>query len=89
MERHWRRHETIKGVALELDVSVNTTAVWLADVGIFVNEVPAISRADMERHIAAGRTIAEIATAHRMTDRTVMVELRCHELVEAHRLRPA
>jgi DNA-binding CsgD family transcriptional regulator len=89
LEQLWKRHGTIKQVARELDVSVNTAAVWLADVGIFVKEVPVISRSDMERHIAAGRSIREIMRIHHVTDRTVMVELRRHGLVKAHKLRPS
>lgn len=89
IERLWNRHGTIKGVARELGAAHTTTAVWLADVGVFLHDVPAISRRDIERHIDAGRTIAEIAAAHRVADRTVMIELRRHGLVDAHRLRPS
>ena len=47
-----------------------------------------ISRTDLVAAIEAGKTIREIATEHRVTGRTVQVELRRFGLVEAHRHRP-
>jgi hypothetical protein len=68
-------------------VSVNTTAVWLADVGIFVKDTPAISRRDLLDAISKGHTIADICHDHHVTDRTVAVELRRQSLLEAHKKR--
>jgi hypothetical protein len=53
-----------------------------------VKDTPAISRTDLVAAIDAGRTIRQIAAEHRVTGRTVKVELRRFGLVEAHRRRP-
>lgn len=84
----WRRHNTLKAVAVELGVSHNTVAIWLADIGIFLNREPALSRPQLEQAIAEGLTIDEIRRRHHVADRTVNVELRRHGLLNAHRHRP-
>ena len=84
----WEANGTIRSISRTFGVAHTTAAVWLADAGIFVNDVPAISRRDLVAHIAAGDTIAQIAKQRHVADRTVMIELRRHHLVEAHRLRP-
>ena len=88
LEQVWNEAGTIKAVALRFNVSHNTAVIWLADVGIFVKDTPAISRSDLVAAIEAGRTIRQIAAEHRVTGRTVQVELRRFGLVEAHRRRP-
>jgi transposase len=84
----WDANGTIRSISQAFGVAHTTAAVWLADAGIFVNDVPAISRRDLVTHIAAGDTIAQIAKQHHVTDRTVSIELRRHHLIEAHRHRP-
>ena len=88
LKRAWVSNRTIKSVANEFGVSPGKAAVWLAEVGIFLHEVPAISKSDLLDAIAAGRSIGEIAADLRVADRTVMVELRRHGLVDQHRHRP-
>ena len=83
----WEAEETIKGVARRLDVSVNTAAVWLADIGVFVKEVPVISRRDLQDAIDKRLSIAGICRQHHVTGRTVAIELRRHGLLEAHKKR--
>jgi hypothetical protein len=70
-----------------LEVSVNTAAVWLADIGIFVKETPAISRRDLQSAIDDRRSIKDICREHHVTGRTVAVELRRHGLLEARKKR--
>ncbi len=87
LRRWWESERTIAGVARCGEVSVNTAAVWLASIGIFRNDTPAISRADLEAAIVSGDSIAVIRRRHHVTGRTVVVELHRHGLVEAHRRR--
>ncbi len=83
----WADEGTIKGVARRGDVSVNTASIWLARIGIFLHQTPAIARPDLVAAIAAGESIAAIGRRHRVTGRTVVVELYRHELFDAHRRR--
>jgi hypothetical protein len=78
----------VSPAARRFDVSHTTAAIWLGDAGIFVKDTPVISRRDLVAAIKTGKTIREIATEHRVTGRTVQVELRRFGLVEAHRHRP-
>jgi len=79
----WEAEETIKGVARQLEVSVNTTAVWLADIGIFINDTPVVSRRDLQDDIDKRQSIDDIRRQHHVTGRTVAVELRRHGLLDA------
>ncbi len=79
--------ETIKGVARRFDVSVNTAAIWLARVGIFVSDVPAISKRELIAAIHDGDSIDVIRRRHAVTSRTVIVELHRHALYEGHHRR--
>ena len=83
----WEVEETIKGVARQLDVSVNTAAVWLAGIGIFVKDAPVISRRELQSAIDKRQLIEEICRQHHVTGRTVAIELRRHGLLDAHRSR--
>jgi hypothetical protein len=83
----WETEETIKGAARQLGVSVNTAAVWLADIGIFIKDTPVISRRDLQDAIDKRLSVADICRQHHVTGRTVAVELRRHGLVEAHKKR--
>lgn len=83
----WAGEETIKGVARRFEVSVNTAAIWLARVGIFISNVPVISRADLLKAIERGEAVDVIRRRHRVTGRTVVVELHRHGLYEAHHRR--
>ena len=87
LRRLWGTDETIKGVARQLDVSVNTAAVWLADIGIFVKDIPVISRNELQVAIDKRQSVDEICRQHHVTGRTVAVELRRHGLLEAHKAR--
>jgi hypothetical protein len=85
LEQWWQAEETIKGVARRGEVSVNTAAVWLAQVGIFVNDTPALTRRDLKQAIADGDSIDQIRRRHAVADRTVLVELHRHGLFAEHR----
>lgn len=85
--RLWETEETIKGVARQLGVSVNTAAVWLADIGIFIKDTPVISRRDLRDAINKQQSIDDICHQHHVTGRTVAVELRRHGLPKAHKER--
>jgi hypothetical protein len=87
LHRIWGAEETIKGVARQFGVSVNTAAAWLADVGIFINNTPVISRRDLQDAIDKRLPVADICRQHHVTGRTVAVELRRHALLEAHNKR--
>ena len=87
LSRIWDAEETVKGVARQLEVSVNTAAVWLADIGIFVKDVPVISRRELQEAIDQRQSIKDICRQHHVTGRTVAVELRRHGLLEAHKKR--
>ena len=85
--RAWEAEETIKGVARQFEVSVNTAAIWLARVGVFLSDVPRISKSDLVAAIRRGESIDQIRRQHRVTARTVVVELYRHALFESHRRR--
>jgi len=87
LRRIWETEETIKGVARQLSVSVNTAAIWLADISIFLKDVPVISQRDLQRAIDDRQSLKEICRQHHVTARTVTVELRRHGLLEAHKKR--
>jgi hypothetical protein len=87
LEQLWEPHRPSKAVAQALAVSQGMATVWLADVGSFLHDVPAISKtrsACGDRH---GQSIDEIAAAHHLATRAVMIELRRHGLVEQHKHR--
>lgn len=42
----WDSERTIKHVAQRCGVSVNTAAIWLAEIGIYRSDTPVISRSD-------------------------------------------
>ena len=85
--RAWEVEETIRGVARQFEVSVTTAAVWLARVGIFLSEVPRISKSDLVQSIQKGESIDAIRRHHHVTARTVVIELHRHSLFDAHRRR--
>lgn len=87
LEQLWRRHHTLTALARELGVSHVTVVVWLADIGIFLNDTPAITRQHLEQAITEGLTIDQIRRRHHVADRTVKVELRRFGLVDTHRHR--
>lgn len=66
---------------------MNTAAIWLAQVGIFVKAIPVISRTDLDGAIKNGDSLDEIRRRHKVTARTVVVELYRHGLFDAHRRR--
>jgi hypothetical protein len=87
LRRLWESEENIKGVTRHLNVSFNTTAVWLADIGIFVKDTPAISKRDLQSAIDQRLSIKQICLQHPVTTRIVAIELRRHGLLDAHQKR--
>jgi hypothetical protein len=87
LDRWWAWDGTVRGVARRAGVSVNTAAIWLAQVGIFVNDDSVIARKDLVDAIEAGDSIETIRRRHKVTSRTVVVELHRHALFNDHRRR--
>jgi transposase len=83
----WNDAHTIKAVAQRFGVGVNTAAVWLARVGIFVSEVPAITRTDLMAAIERRESLKVIGRRHHVHSRTVIVELYRQGLFDDHRRR--
>jgi hypothetical protein len=72
----WRRVGTVRGMARLLGVSQGSAEVWLAEVGIFTRDVPAIPPDVLRRAIGAGESVRTIARRHMLDPRVVRVELR-------------
>ena len=83
----WAAESTYRGVARNFGISHSTAAVWLAEVGIFAKDTPAISHAALSEAITNGRSLHDIAVEHRVALVTVRVELHRHDLFAAHRTR--
>jgi DNA-binding CsgD family transcriptional regulator len=83
----WQAEGTFRGVSRRIGTSPTTAAVWLAEVGIFADDAPKISRAGLKRAIDRRRTLRGIAQDQGVSVATVRVELHRHGLFEAHRLR--
>jgi Mn-dependent DtxR family transcriptional regulator len=87
LQEAWDAEETIKGVARHFGVSVNTSAVWLAQIGVFISDTPVISRDELLKAIERGDSLDTIRRTHSVTGRTVVVELYRHHLFDAHKRR--
>lgn len=83
----WHAEETYRGVARRFAVAPNTAAVWLAEVGVFVSDEPALSRRALTVAVDRGLTLSAIAHAHHVSVMTVLVDLHRHQLFDAHRTR--
>ena len=60
---------------------------WIAEIGIFIQDTPVISRRDLQAAIDKRQSIEDIRRQHHVTARTVAVELRRHGLLVAHKKR--
>ena len=83
----WDVEGTYRAVGLRLGIASTTAGVWLAEIGIFGNEVPALSRSDLLEAIDQQRPISKIASNHRVGAATVRIELHRHGLFTQHRVR--
>ena len=83
----WDVEGTFRGVGRHFGIAHSTAAVWLAEVGVFADERPALSRSDLVDAINVSWPISRIAEEHRVSITTVRVELHRHGLFDAHRLR--
>lgn len=83
----WDAEGSFRGVGRHLGVSHNTAAVWLAEVDVFADSTPALSRSRLVDAITRRLPITRIAADNRVSATTVLVELHRHGLFEAHRTR--
>ena len=87
LQAMWELEGTFRGVSRHLGCASTTAAVWLAEVGIFADTPPALSRAVLETAISDGWPLSKIAAEAAVSVRTVRVELHRHRLFDAHRTR--
>jgi transposase len=87
LQTAWDAEGSYRGVARRIGVAHPTAAVWLAEIGVYADETPAISRASLESAINNSWSLNRIATEHRVAVTTVRIELHRHELFNAHRTR--
>jgi len=83
----WQAEGTCGGVGRRFGIAHSTAAVWLAEIDVFSNAAPKLSRRDLLDAIEQGWPIARIAAQHRVSVTTVRVELHRHGLFDAHRIR--
>ena len=88
LQTAWEIEGTYRGVGQQFGVTASTAKVWLAEVGIYADPVPALSRAASLDAISAGRrSMKQIAADNQVTVTTVRVELHRHQLFDTHRNR--
>ena len=83
----WEIEGSYRGVGQRFGVAHSTAAVWLAEVGVYADDTPALSRNALLHAIEEGQSMMKIATEHRVAVTTVRVELHRHGLFESHRNR--
>ena len=83
----WEAERTFRGVGRRFGVAHTTAAVWLAEIGVFADTTPALSRSALLDAIERQQSISQIAAQHATSATTVRVELHRHGLFDAHRLR--
>ena len=83
----WEADGTFRGVGRLLGVAHTTAAVWLAEVGVFADTTPALSRPLLLDGIERQWPVSRIAAEYRVGVTTVLVELHRHGLFVAHRQR--
>jgi hypothetical protein len=87
LQAAWEAAGSVRGVARQIGTAHTTAAVWLAEVGIFADDTPKISRAALLEATRGQQPLAAIAAPHGVSVTTVRVELHRHRLFEAHRTR--
>ena len=83
----WGVEGTHRGVGRQFGVAHSTAAVWLAEIGVYVDDTSALKRSVLLAAIGDGWSMAQIASDHQVAVTTVRVELHRHGLFEAHRAR--
>ena len=83
----WESEGTFRGVARWFDTAHTTASVWLAEIGVFADDPPKLSRAALLRAIDQHSSLSDIAGEHGVAVTTVRIELHRHGLFEMHRLR--
>ena len=71
----WRLFARVTTIGRLHGVSTALAEVWLAELGIFVREAPAIPPAELQAALAAGDSIGMIARRHSLDQRVVRVEV--------------
>jgi|GEM_PF-1201777 len=83
----WDSEETFRGVARRLSITHTTASVWLAEIGVFADDTPKLSRAELVAAIEQQQSLYDIAAKFAVAVTTVRVELLRHRLLESHRHR--
>ncbi len=83
----WESEGTFRGVARRLGTTHTTASVWLAEIGIFADGSPKLSRTELLDAIEQHQSMRDIAAEFGVAVTTVRVELRRHGLFEMHRHR--
>ena len=83
----WGTEGSFRGVGRRFGASHTTAAVWLAEVGLFLDATPKLPRSSLKEAIELGSPITKIAAEHRVSVTTVRIELHRNGLFDAHRVR--
>lgn len=83
----WDSEETLRGVARRLSIAHTTASVWLAEIGVFADDTPKLSRSKLVGAIEQQQSLRDIAAKFGVAVTTVRVELHRHRLFENHRHR--
>jgi hypothetical protein len=83
----WDIEGSFRGVGRRLGIAHTTAAAWLAEIGVFAEITPELSRSVLLDAIERQWPIARIATEHEVSAVTVRVELHRHGLFAMHRNR--
>jgi hypothetical protein len=83
----WDTEGTFSGVGRRLGIAQTTAAVWLAEVGVFADTTPALTRSVLIDAIDRKWPISRIAAEHKVGAAKVRVEMHRHGLFASHRSR--
>jgi hypothetical protein len=83
----WESEGTFRGVARQLGTTHTTASVWLAEIGVFADGSPKLSRTELLAAIEQQQSMRDIAAEFAVAVATVRIELHRHELFEMHRQR--
>lgn len=83
----WDSEKTLRGVARRLSTTHTTASVWLAEIDVFVDDTPKLSRTELVGAIEQQQSLRDIAAKFGVAVTTVRVELLRHRLLEKHRHR--
>jgi transposase len=82
----WEVDGTFRGVGRRFGVTHTTAAVWLAEIGVFADTTPVLSRRVLLDAIELSWPMSLTAEECAVSATTVRIELHRHGLFDAHRL---